>query len=257
MTAAHEVVKEAICRAMCQDVTVLSRGGMVQVSLPFIGRDGDGYCILVQQNGAGWRVHDAGSTLMRLSYENDLGNLLDGSRGRLYKQILGETGLGDDDGMLYLDVNGEKLVDGLFRFGQALTRVSDLALWTKARTESTFYDDLASSLRQMLPDSIIEKDYLVPDLADAGSYPVDFYIHTNGTPLFVFGVGSGTKAKLTTIVLERLLREGVRFDSLVVFQDMKKVPKPDVSRLMNAANEMIASEDATEDLRRKLIRKIA
>lgn len=257
MTTTKQAVKEAICRAMCQDVTVLERGNMAQVSLPFIGRDGDGYSILVQQNGVGWRIHDAGSTLMRLSYENELSNLLDGSRGKLFQQILSESGLSDDDGLLFLDVNADKLVDGLFRFGQALTRVSDLALWTKVRTESTFYDDLAASLHEMLPSVMIEKDYLVPGLADASNYPVDFYIHTKGAPLFVFGVGSGTKAKLTTIVLERLLREGIRFDSLVVFQDMARVSKSDVSRLMNAANEMIASEDATEDLRRKLTRKVA
>lgn len=63
------------------------------------------------------------------------------------------------------------------------------------------------------------------------------------------------KARLTTIILERLLREHADFDSLLIFSELETIPKKDLARLSNAGGEMIASLDATVDLSRKLLRK--
>jgi hypothetical protein len=75
-------------------------------------------------------------------------------------------------------------------------------------------------------------------------------------PLFLFGIPNRDKARLTTIIIERLLRANAEFDSLLIFADQGSIPKGDMSRLMNAGGEMIASLDAEADFTRKLLRKL-
>jgi hypothetical protein len=43
---------------------------------------------------------------------------------------------------------------------------------------------------------------------------------------------------------------------MVVFQNMADLPRTDVSRLTNAANDQVDSLDAADDLRRKLLRRV-
>lgn len=258
MTPDLDTLKDELCRRFCGDVAVRDMGNdAVQIALPFSARDGDGFTTLVQRKSAGWLIHDAGTTMMRLSYEHDVNDLLAGTRGRLFEQILTETGLTNNDGELGLEVAPDALMHGLFTFGQGLTRIYDLTLWTRLRTENTFQDDLARHLRSILGDHEMIAGYSVPGVADADHYLVDFYIPTPRDPLYLFAVSGKDKARLATIVLERLLRTGLRFDSMVVFQNAEDVPRKDVSRLMNAANDMIASADALQDLDRKLLKKIA
>ena len=76
-------------------------------------------------------------------------------------------------------------------------------------------------------------------------------------PLYVFGIPNRDKARLTTIVLERLLRAKADFESIMIFADQTQIPRADLSRLSNAGGEMIASLDAKDDLRRKLLRRVA
>ena len=76
------------------------------------------------------------------------------------------------------------------------------------------------------------------------------------TPLYLFGVPSRDKARLATIILQHLIASGKDFNSMIVFQNMADLPRPDVSRLTNAANDQVDSLDATDDLRRKLLRRV-
>ena len=75
--------------------------------------------------------------------------------------------------------------------------------------------------------------------------------------MFLFGVGNKDKARLTTIILERLIRHQADFESLIVFQDFDSIPKNDAKRLMNVAGEMISSLDAKDDLSRKILKRVA
>ena len=88
-------------------------------------------------------------------------------------------------------------------------------------------------------------------------YPIDYLVEGKHAPLFVFGVPNKDKARLATIVLERLKRANADFDSLLIFADQGTIPRPDLARLSNVGGEMIASLDAREDFERKLLRKVA
>src|SRR4051794_35190331 len=75
------------------------------------------------------------------------------------------------------------------------------------------------------------------EIENAEDYAIDYMIERQGTPLFIFGVPGKDKARLTTIVIERLLRAKVDFDSLLIFSDMGNIPKQDIARLTNVGGK--------------------
>lgn len=241
----------------CQDIEVAQRGNSIAVALPMSARDGDSMMAYLTPSAGGYRVSDKGSTMMRLSYEHDLSQLLSGARSQLLKTILSENGLEEDDGEFYLDVSADDLAHGLFTFGQGLTRAEDIGLWTRGRVESTFYDDLRDVLHSFLPNDAIEEEYVVPGIPNADMYPVDYYVHTNRRPLYLFGVNGSSKARLATIILQHLQNSRHDFDSLVVCADIDNLPKRDRNRLMNAANDVVPTLQETSVIQQKVEHRLA
>lgn len=247
-----------LCQTLCANTAVVAReDGCWRVSTPFVFPDGDAYTLYLKTlPTGGLRISDMGSTLMHLSYENDIDKFREGSRGRLFGQVLAEMELNEEDGEFFIDTPTQDLGYNLLRFGQGLTRIHDLTFLNRLRVESTFYEDLREKLNSYIDPENIEEQYTVEGVANAGDYPVDYYIKGGRQPLYLFGVPNRDKARLATIVLQHLNGSGVNFDSMIVFQNMADIPARDLSRLTNAANDMIDSLDATVDFERKLLRKV-
>lgn len=256
MTIDVASLQKQLCSTFCQDVRVSLCDGFARVNLPMTGRDGDGFTAYLQPTSSGWRISDMGSTMMRLSYENDLNKLFTGARGKLFETILKEGGLAEEDGELYLDVPADAIPRGLFTLGQGLTRVEDIGLWTRSRIESTFYEDLAAVLESFLPPEQFERGYVVPGVPNGDSYPVDYFIRTQRRPLYLFGVNTKEKAMLTTIILQHLMAAQQDFDSMVICANIEDIPKLDKRRLTNAANDVVATIQDTEVIRSKIERRI-
>lgn len=244
-------LKETLCHAFCADVGIRSSGGLLNVSLPMTARDGDSFSVYLARSPAGWRISDAATTMMRLSYENDLNFLFSGQRGRLYETILAETGLKEDDGELFLDVPADQLIVGMFRVGQALSRIEDLALWTRSRVESTFYSDLKAAILSVVPKQEVTEAY-VPAIPGGEDYLIDYRVEAQARPLYVFGVNGKDKARLTTITLLKLKAAGEKFDSMVVLNDIADLPRADESRLLEAANDVVPNITNIEAIREKI-----
>ncbi len=220
---------------------MVERADGYAIGLPMARRDGDYLTAYVSQDDGGWRVSDKGSTLMRLSYENDLDKLLSGAREKLFNTVLVESGLKEDDGELYITVPADALPKGLFALGQGTIRVEDLGLWTRGRIESTFYEDLGGILADVAGVDQVVEGYTVPGVPDGANYPVDYYIKTPGRPLYIFGVLNKDKARLTTIILQHLAAHAKNFESMVIYADVDEIPKQDQKRLMSAANDAVPS----------------
>lgn len=247
-----EDIQEHLCGLMCQEVRVVDRRGQLVVSLPFEGRDGDHLVVHLQPEAQGWRISDRANTFMRLSYENDLSKLLSGARGKLYEQVLRESGILEDDGELFIVVGTDELARGLFRLGRGMSRLEDLGLWSRGRVESTFYDDLASVLRDAVGGACLIRDYVDPDVPESESYPIDFYVQGAHAPLYMFGIKGADKARLTTLTLQHLKAHAGSFDSLVVVSDLGDISKPDIERLSKVANDMVFGLEDTDALRDKI-----
>ncbi len=252
-----EKIKSSLCHAFCEDIQLMPReGGLLFIKTPFTFPDGDHYQLYLKElPTGGFRVTDAGHTWMQLSYDNDIANMKEGTRGQLLSSILMETGIVADHGAFFMDVTADGIASAIMRMGVALTKVHDLTFLNRARVESTFYDDLDERMGSILPAEIVQRNYSHPLVADAQLYPIDYYVKGNFKDLCVFGVPNRDKARLTTIILGHLIQNKAKFDSLIIMQDMDNLPKTDLRRLLNLGGEMIASLDAEDDLTRKLTAK--
>lgn len=251
-------LQETLCSLMCAEVKIKPKNGkLLSIETPFYFPDGDPYQIYIKEMPGGIiRLTDMGHTMMHLSYDNETDKFREGTRGKIFDQIKAETFIDEDNGAFFIDTPMENLGFNIFRLGQALTKINDLTFLNRARAESTFYEDLQEQLFKVVGEEKVKKDYYFEEMENARDYPIDYRIEGKYAPLFLFGIPNRDKARLTTIILERLLRTKADFDSLLIFSDQGSIPKQDLARLSNAGGEMIASLDAEADFSRKLLRKI-
>ena len=252
-------LQETLCSLMCAEVKIRAKNSkLLAIDTPFFFADGDPYQIYIKEMPGGViRLTDMGHTMMHLSYENDIDKFREGTRGDIFNQIKAETLIEEDNGEFFIDTPIDSLGFNIFRLGQALTKINDLTFLNRARAESTFYEDLQEQLKKIIGEDKIVKDYYYNDMENAKDYPIDFKIEGKYAPLFLFGIPNKDKARLTTIILERLLRAKADFESILIFSDQGSMPRQDIARLSNAGGEMIASLDAESDFSRKLLRKVS
>ena len=252
-------LQRLLCDQLCASVRVERRpDGQLMLGAEFEFPDGDRYPIYLSEAPGGVRLSDKGDTLMRISYDHDIDAFLAGSRGLLVERILGEERVGQDRGVFYLDAPTDRLSDALFRYGRALTRIYDLTLHSRSRAASTFYDDLADLLLQTTDEERIQRDHLLPNLPNPEAYPIDYRLEgKGGGQVFLYGVPNRDKARLATIILSHFHRIHLDFDSILVFSDQAEIPRMDLARLSDVGGDMVSSLASSEDLRRKIERRMA
>ncbi len=252
-----EKLQSMLCSLMCAQINLRKKNdSLLSIETPFYFPDGDPYQIYIKEMPNGiLRLTDMGHTMLHLSYDNDVSKFREGTRGKLFDQIKAETFIEEDNGEFYIETELNNLGFNIFRLGQALTKINDLTFLNRARAESTFYEDLQEQLVKIIGEENMIQDYFYDNMENSCDYPIDFKIEGKHAPLFVFGIPNRDKARLTTIILERLLRAKADFDSILIFSDQGAIPKPDLARLSNVGGEMIASLDAESDFSRKLLRK--
>lgn len=259
MTETIQELEAGLCQALCAKVKLRPRpDGNIYVSTPFSFPDGDHLSIYLRRlPSGGFRLTDLGSTMMHLSYEQDVDKLKDGNRNKVFTQILSEVGISDDDGELFVEVPAQSLATGIFQLGQGLTRVHDLTFLNRVQVENTFYEDLKGRLQDIVGQERIIENYVPRGVDKAEEYTADFCIEGGKRPLLIWGVPSQTKARLATIVLQHLRQQQFSFRSLIVYADMAAIPRADVSRLTTAANDQIPSLTEADALKDKILDAVA
>ena len=253
-------LRKLLRERLCEDIGLTERrDGALLLRTHFELPDGDRFPIHVAELApGGLRLSDHGHTLMHISYDQDVDSFLEGFRGQLIERIMAETGLAWEGGAFCLDTPTDRLPEAIFRFGQALTRIHALTLLSRSKVRSTFYDDLADLLTDLVDENRIERDYLPQEVPNPEAYRVDYRIRTRSeTPLFLYGVPNRDKARLTTIMLSHFHRHELRFESLLVFEDQAEIPRLDLARLSDVGGETISSLESGDNLSRKLLRHMA
>lgn len=115
--------------------------GDCQVALPILHEDGDMVDIYLQDSprGAGYvRICDFGMALMRLSYTYDLDTP---TRQAIFRSILHHSGVGNDDGSLYLDAPADALYAGILQFAGCVQKVCNMRYWDRETVRRAYQDD--------------------------------------------------------------------------------------------------------------------
>ena len=255
-----QAIERAVGETMRSVMRVHRRpDGVLMLDTPFTFPDGDHYPLYISLEPDGNIVlGDRGHTLMHISYEHDVDALFDGTRAALREQITRELGVEEENGAFSVQTKPEGIAEAAFRLGQALTKIYDLTFLSRERNESTFYEDFHGVLVSLVDETRVQKDHVLADVPEAHNYPIDYRLGTlQGGQVFIFGVPGRDKARITTISLAHFLLNKVEFESLIVYRDMKNIPRLDLARLTNVAGTAVSSLDAEPDLRRKLLRLVA
>ncbi|WP_228146199.1 DUF1828 domain-containing protein [Acinetobacter sp. ANC 4648] len=253
----YSTVKQLLCNSFCRDIGFkeLKNGGAI-ISLPNYDRDGDAYSIYIKGSNAGWLLSDGASTVMRLSYEHDIDDLLKGSRLDLFNSHVADAGAEYDDGELFIEVPADQLLGGLFTLTNLMSRVSDLSLLKQYRIASNFRDELRDVLYSILPKDKVHENYIVPNLPNAEDYTIDYKIDAD-TPLFLFAANNKDAVRLSVITLQHLEKHNIDFNSIVVLDDSNKVPKQDMNRLMGVANDFVPDLTQVDIIQKKISHRLA
>ena len=131
MTRKQASLQSLLREKLRQGVRVQKRpDGTILLHTPFVFPDGDRFPIKIGETASGGlRLSDCGHTLMHISYEHDVDAFMEGDSGNLLKGVMGEASLqwDGDSGALCIDTTFDRLTESIFTFGQALTRIYDLA----------------------------------------------------------------------------------------------------------------------------------
>ena len=250
-----ELLGKMLCERLCAKIRIHKRDdGVYMLESPFSFPDGDHFPIYLSDTPSGSvMLSDRGHTLMHISYEHDTDAFSEGARAVLWDQIVQECEIKEEEGVFKVETSPENIVEALFSFGQALTKIYDLTFLSRDRIATTFYEDLKSLLFGIVDEGRIAEDYIPVDVPHANNYPVDYQLEgRDGSPLFIYGIPNRDKARLTTIMLSHFLLHKLSFESIIVFMNQQEIPRLDVARLTNVAGTAVASLEAEHDFRRKI-----
>ncbi len=221
------------------------RPGIQQLIVPLFHEDGDMMDIFldIPKNGNGTspqklRISDHGLSLMRLSYAFDIDTP---NKERIFYRILSENGVSEEGGELYMEAEPESLYTALLQFSQAVSKVCNMRYFKREVLASLFDEMLAefilSELQRFNPRPTVLP---IPDRDDL---EVDWAFLPNGAPLYLFGLKDASRARLATISCLEFQRNGLKFKSIAVHEDMDKLGRKDRNRLTNACDKQFTSLD--------------
>lgn len=201
-------------------------GDMVEIYLDFSEKDANG------KPAESVRITDFGMTIMRLSYTYELDTP---HKEQIFLRILAENCLAEDDGHLFIDSSLSSLMPSLMQFAQAVAKISTMRQFKREVIESLFFEELDDFIMNQLAAYTPQKK--VTPIPDRDDLEVDYSLHANGHPVYVFGVKDSNKARLATISCLEFALKKIPFKSYIVHQDFDGLPKKDRIRLLSASDK--------------------
>jgi len=222
------------------------RPGVLQLIAPLFHEDGDMVDIFIEKAGDGnglVRVCDHGLTLMRLSYSYDVDTA---NKERILRRILSESGIGEENGNLFLDVEPASLYPAVLAFAQAVSRVTNMQQFKREVIQSLFYEMVdefvQSSLRKYNPQPRI---YPLPERDDL---EVDYRFDIRPRPpVFLFASKDVTKTRLAAISCLEFQRHHIPHKSFIAHEDFDSLGRKDRARITSAADKQFISLDDFRD----------
>lgn len=177
-------MKEALCKAFCDDLQMRKVPAGIAVSTGFMGSDGDriGFYVVDSDQGALKRIEESGTTYALLEASGV--DFRSDTRRDALTALLDEHAVQFDeqDHTFYIDRLREGDIPGAaLRFVSFSLRVRDFLLMTEYRVASTFREDAARELHKVVGTkaTIAEGEAIAPALADS---PADFVLRAPGKP---------------------------------------------------------------------------
>ena len=214
------------------------RPGVWKLIAPVFHEDGDMVDIFLEQRNGRVRVSDHGLSLMRLSYTYEIDT---GSKERIFRQILGENHVSEDEGNLFIDVAPNRVYPAVLAFAQTVAKICSMSRFKREVIANLFYESLDEFVIEGLQTFQPRADY-VP-VEERSELQVDYGLTFGAQPIFLFGAKESDRPKVRLIAIACLEFEKAKlpFRSVVVHQNFEALAKNDRSIITNAVDKQFTS----------------
>ena len=221
--------------------------GRFRVFTPFRFDDGDHLAIVLKQEQDQWVLSDEANTFMRLTYDIEERDFLQGNRQQIISNALSLYGLDDREGELVLKIDQDRYGDALYSFVQALLRISDVTFLSRERVLSTFAEDFKSLIAQLVPEDRRTFDWHDPVRDTEEKYIVDCRINGLPKPLYVMALLNDEQTRDATITLHQFERWGTEFESLAIFDDQEAIGRKVLARFSDVCDKQYSNLGGNRD----------
>ena len=209
-------MKDLLCKAFCQDLSVRKVPAGLAISTAFTSSDGDRVGFYVVENAGKFRIEDDG--LMLPTLEASGVDFKSGTRGEALHELLHEYGVSIDqeDREFFIgNLLEESVPAAALKFVAFSLRVRDFMLMTEYRVATTFREDAARALQEIAQGKATFEEN-VPVLSSLSDIPADFVMKApNQRPIGVF-LGTSESRILEAIVLHMRVRHEVKANCGIV-----------------------------------------
>lgn len=230
------------------------RLGVMKLIVPLFHEDGDMVDIFLEDLPDGRvRISDKGLSLMRLSYGFDIDTE---NKERIFKRILEESRVFEDNGNLFVDVKPDQLYPAVLNFGQVVAKVSNMALYRREVIANLFYEMLRDKVESCFGEFTPRED-VIP-ISEREELVVDYALDRN-TPIYLFGIRERDTAKLrlTAVSCLEFQKAKLPFRSVVVHQNFDTLSKTDRQIITNAVDKQFTSLDEFDATGHDAIERLA
>ncbi|MGK7944194.1 MAG: DUF1828 domain-containing protein [Microcystaceae cyanobacterium] len=230
-------------RKVCEEIRLIEEGtNRFRVFTPFRFDDGDHLSIVLKKEPNQWVISDEGHTFMHLSYCIDSADLMAGTRKQLIDYALHDFQVQDRYGELIVIIhNSNEYGSALYRYIQALLKISDVSYLSRERVKSTFYEDFRHLIQENFPKERYTFDWSDEEHDPEALYEVDCCINNLERPLYIYAITNENRVKEATISLLQFEKWGNQFHPITIFQDESKLSKKGIKKLLKVCKKQFSS----------------
>lgn len=237
-----DAIEREFKQKVCEELRLAEEGkDRFRIFTPFRFDDGDHLAIVLKREKNQWLLSDEGHTYMHLTYQFDEPDLENGVRKEIIDNSLSEFQIENRYGEFIVKIEDGEYGDALYRFAQALLRISDVSYLSRERVKSTFYEDFRTLIAETVPKDRYVFDWHDDQHDPEGVYEVDCYINQMANPLYIYALPNDNKVRDTTISLFQFEKWGNSFYPIAIFQDANKVSKKVLKKFSKVCEKQFPS----------------
>lgn len=241
-------VQNSLRNTVSAEVSLTDEGiDRYRVFTPFEFDDGDHLSIVLKKTNGAYVFTDEAHTIMHMSYDMDVSALKKGNRQKIMTNVLSNFGLEEENGEIFIKVNGNDFGASFYNYIQALIKISDLSYLSKEQVRSTFYEDFQALVKDTVPANRYAFDYTHPEFDMEKKYPVDCRINGMLKPLYLFAIPNDSKCKDVMISMYQFERWSLKYNSITIFEDQETINRRVLARFSDIGEKQFSALQSNRD----------
>lgn len=237
-----DAIEREFKQKVCEELRLAEEGkDRFRIFTPFRFDDGDHLAIVLKREKNQWLLSDEGHTYMHLTYRFNESDLESGTRKEIIENSLAEFQVENRYGEFIVKIEQGEYGDALYRFAQALLRISDVSYLSRERVKSTFYEDFRTLIAENVPEDRYVFEWHDTQHDPEGFYKVDCHINNMATPLFIYALPNDNQVRDATISLFQFEKWENSFYPIAIFQDADKVSNKVLKKFSKVCDKQFPS----------------